>query len=100
MRLDDEFQRSECHHMRHAGWVAARAVEIVALTTPSLVGNAVRQNLLILRNERRFLSASPRLGLIERGLAPRRAKTRRRNHRDRGDPPLPRPLPFRISCTI
>jgi hypothetical protein len=51
--------------MRHAGGHAAGAVKIVALTAARLIGNAVLQNLLVLRGERGFLSASPRLGLIE-----------------------------------
>src|SRR5215510_15970287 len=75
VRRDDELQRTECHHMRHAGGHAAGAVKIVALTAPRLVGNAGLQNLLILRGERGLLSESPRLGLIERRLTSRCAET-------------------------
>src|SRR5207249_5497083 len=84
----------------HAGGHAAGAIKIVALTTPGLVGNAVLENFLILRSERGLLSASPRLGLIERRLAPRRAETGRRNHGDRGDIPLPRALPLGVFRTV
>jgi hypothetical protein len=58
--------------MRHAGRHAAGAVEIVALTALGLVGNAVIEDLLVLRSERGFLPASPWLGLIEGRLASRR----------------------------
>src|SRR5215470_8713481 len=100
VRRDDEFQRSECHHMRHAGGHAAGAVKIVALTASGLVGNAVLENLFIFRCERGLLSASPRPGLIERRLASRRAKTGRGNHGHRWDPPFPRALPFGIFHTV
>src|SRR5712671_146888 len=100
VRGDDEFQGSECHHMRHAGVHAAGAVKIVALTAGGLVRNAVLENLLIFRCERGLLSASPWLGLIERRLPPRRAETGRGNHRDRGDIPLPRALPLGVFPTV
>src|ERR1700730_9496071 len=77
VRRDDEFQRSERHHMRHARGHAAGAVKMVDLTAGGLVGNAVLENLLIFRCERGLLSVSPWLGLIERRLTSRRAKTGR-----------------------
>src|SRR5262249_18223139 len=94
VRRDDEFQRPERHHMRHAGGHAAGAIKIVALTAPRLVGNAVLQNLLILRSERGLLSESPRLGLVERWLPSRRAQTGGGNHGDRRDISLPRARPL------
>ncbi len=100
VRGDDELQRSERHHVRHAGGHTAGAVEIVALAAGRLVGDAVLEHLLILRRERSFLAASPRLGLIERRLPPGRAKTGRGNHGHRRDVALPRALPFGILRTV
>jgi hypothetical protein len=75
VRRDDEFHREKRdRHERHAsGHAAHGVVEEIALTALGLVGHAAFEDLLILRGQRRLLSTTPGLGLIERRLAAGRA---------------------------
>jgi len=58
----------------HASGHAADAVSKKCPSALSLVGNAVLEDLLILRSERGLLSMPPRLGLIMRGACRRQCR--------------------------
>ena len=65
-RSDDEFNRSECdHHPGHAGYAALGMIDVIAVSSSFLIGEAVLQDFLILGNERGFLQTSPAFRLIE-----------------------------------
>src|SRR5262249_36210311 len=68
-RRHDELQRPERdHHQWHACGEAARRL-VIPQPARGLIGHAVLENLAGFRRERRLLSETPGLGLVERGLA-------------------------------
>src|SRR5215467_9206037 len=61
MRRIASFNRSECdHHPGHAGYAALGMIDVIAMSSGFLIGEAVLQDFLILGNERgtRMLSLS------------------------------------------
>ena len=90
LRRDDEFQRAERHHhVGHAGRAAERGREI-AEPALGLIGEALLQDGLIFRRQRRLLPEAPRLGLVVRRLAAKPAH---------GEP-LPLAGPIRIFARV